>query len=99
MSALLREEDLPKEAEAHEVAEVPYQLPAVERDATVCPVCERELPNHHKLVKNMGGTLWREVSMQQMWQGPGIKAHAMGPPTLLAFKGNPSNVLTVGSIM
>ena len=31
-----------------------YQLPAVERDATVCPVCERELPNHHKLMKHMG---------------------------------------------
>ena len=54
VSALLRGEDLPKGAEACEVAEVPYQLPAVERDAMVCPVCERELPNHHKLMKHMG---------------------------------------------
>ena len=52
--ALLRGEDLPEGAEAHKVAEVPYQLPAVERDVTVCPVCERELPNHHKLMKHMG---------------------------------------------
>ena len=36
------------------MAEVLYQLPAVERDATVCPVCERELSNHHKLMKHMG---------------------------------------------
>ena len=54
VSALLRGEDLPEGAEAHKVAEVPYQLSAVERDATVCPVCERELPNHHKLMKHMG---------------------------------------------
>ena len=54
VSALLRGEDLPEGAEACKVAEVPYQLPAVERDATVCPVCERELPNHHKLMKHMG---------------------------------------------
>ena len=52
--ALLRGEDLPEGAVACKVAEVPYQLPAVERDATVCPVCERELPNHHKLMKHMG---------------------------------------------
>ena len=53
VSSLLRGEDLPEGAEAHEVAEVPYQLPAVGRDATVCPVCERELPSHHKLMKHM----------------------------------------------
>ena len=52
--ALLRGEDLPEGTEACKVAEVPYQLPAVERDAMVCPVCERELPNHHKLMKHMG---------------------------------------------
>ena len=54
VSALLRGEDLSEGAEACKVAEVPYQLLAVERDATVCPVCERELPNHHKLMKHMG---------------------------------------------
>ena len=54
VSSLLRGKDLPEGAEGREVAEVPYQLPTVERDATVCPVCERELPNHHKLMKHMG---------------------------------------------
>ena len=54
VSALLRGKDLPEGAEAHKAAEVSYQLPAVERDAMVCPVCERELPNHHKLMKYMG---------------------------------------------
>ena len=39
VSALLQGEDLPEGAEACKVAEVPYQLPAVERDAMVCPVC------------------------------------------------------------
>ena len=54
VSSLLRGKDLPEGAEAHKVAEVPYQLSTVGRDATVCPVCERELPNHHKLMKHMG---------------------------------------------
>ena len=54
VSALLRGEDLPEGAKACKVAEVLYQLPAVERDATLCPVCERGFPNHHKLMKHMG---------------------------------------------
>ena len=54
VSSLLRGEDLPEGAEACKVAKVPYQLPTVERDAMVCPVCKRELPNHHKLMKHMG---------------------------------------------
>ena len=37
-----------------EVAEVLYQLPPVPRDATQCPICERQCPNHHKLMKHMG---------------------------------------------
>ena len=54
VSSLLRGEDLPDRAKAHEVAEAPYQLPSVERDAMVCPVCEKKLSNHHKLMKHMG---------------------------------------------
>ena len=54
VSSLLTGKDLPEGAEACEVAKVLHQLPTVERDATVCPVCERELPNHHKLLKHMG---------------------------------------------
>ena len=54
VSSLLRGEELPERVEACEMAEVPYQLPTVERDATVFPVCEKELPNHHKLMKHMG---------------------------------------------
>ena len=83
VSSLLRGEDLPEGAEARKVAEVPYQLPAVERDATVCPVCERALPNHHKLMKHDGGTPWRKVSMQQMWQDSGLTVYVTGSPTSL----------------
>ena len=54
VSSLLRGEDLPEGAKTHKVVEVPYQLPTVERDAMACPVCEKELPNHHKLMKHMG---------------------------------------------
>ena len=52
--ALLHGENLPEGVEAHKVAEVPYQLPAVARDATECPTCQRKFPNHHKLMKHMG---------------------------------------------
>ena len=54
VTALLCGEDLPEGAEAREVAEVPYLLPAVARDVTKCPICERKFPNHHKLMKTMG---------------------------------------------
>ena len=39
VSALLCGEDLPKGAQTREVAEVPYQIPAVPREAKDCPVC------------------------------------------------------------
>ena len=39
---------------ARETAEVPYQLPAVARDATECPMCERKFITHHCLMKHMG---------------------------------------------
>ena len=51
VSALMHGEDLPEGALAREV---PYQLPAVARDATNCPVCERKLITHHHLMKHMG---------------------------------------------
>ena len=37
VSALLHGEDLPKVAQAREVAEVPYQIPSVPREAKDCP--------------------------------------------------------------
>ena len=83
VSSLLRGKDLPEGAEVHEVAEVLYQLPTVERDATVCPVCERELPNHHKLMKHMGVHCGEKYPMQQMWQDPGLTVHVMGSPASL----------------
>ena len=38
--ALLRREDLPEGAQAREVTEVPYQIPAVARERKDCPVCQ-----------------------------------------------------------
>ena len=37
--ALLRGEDLPEGAQAREIAEVPYEVLAVPRGETTCPVC------------------------------------------------------------
>ena len=54
VSALMHGEDLPEGALARETAEVPYQLPAVARDTTNCPVCERKFITHHHLMKHMG---------------------------------------------
>ena len=80
------------------MAEVPYQLPTVERDATMCSVCEKELPNHHKLMKHMGYTMERSILAANVaisW----LQGACYGPTNLLASKGNLSSVLTVGSIM
>ena len=52
--ALLRGEDLPKGAQAREVAEVPYQIPAVARERKDCPVCQRSFKTHHCLMVHMG---------------------------------------------
>ena len=43
VSALLYGEDLPEGAQAREVAEVPYQIPAVPREGKDCPVCQQSL--------------------------------------------------------
>ena len=50
-------EDLPAGALARETAEVPYQLPAVARDATECPMCEKV---HHSPLpdETHGSTSW-----------------------------------------
>ena len=56
MSALLCGEDLPKGAQAREVAEVPYQIPAVPREAKDCPVCQQSFKTHHCLMVHMGST-------------------------------------------
>ena len=54
MSALLHGEDLPKGAQAREVAEVLYQIPAVTRDRKNCPVCQKSFKPHHYLMVHMG---------------------------------------------
>ena len=54
VSALMHGEDLPEGALARETAEVSYQLPAVARGATNCPVCKRKFITHHCLMKHMG---------------------------------------------
>ena len=41
VSTLLRREYLPEGAQARGVAEVPYQLPPVSRDAKECPICHK----------------------------------------------------------
>ena len=54
VSALIRGEDLPEGAQAREIAEVPYQIPAVSRDAKVCPICQMTFKTHHRLMVHMG---------------------------------------------
>ena len=54
VSTLLRGEDLPEGAQAREVAEVPYQLPPVPREATECPICQQKYNTHHRLMCHMG---------------------------------------------
>ena len=54
MSALLHGEDLPEGAQAREVAEVPYQVPAVPREAKDCLVCQQSFKTHHRLMVHMG---------------------------------------------
>ena len=47
-------EDLPKGAQVREVAEVPYQIPSVPREAKDCLVCQKSFKTHHCLMVNMG---------------------------------------------
>ena len=54
VSALLRGEDLPEGAQAREVTEVSYQIPAVARERKDCPVCQRSFKIHHHLMVHMG---------------------------------------------
>ena len=54
VSALLHGEDLPEGAQAKEVAEVPYQILSVPREAKDCPVCQQSFKTHHQLMVHMG---------------------------------------------
>ena len=54
VSALLHGEDLPEGVQAREVAEVPYEVPAVPRGETACPVCRQVFKTHHRLTVHMG---------------------------------------------
>ena len=54
VGALLRGEDLLEGTQAREVAEVPYQLPPVPRDAKECPICQQVFKTHHRLMCHMG---------------------------------------------
>ena len=52
--ALLHGEELPEGAQAWEVAEIPYQIPAVTRDRKDCPVCQKSFKTHLHLMVHMG---------------------------------------------
>ena len=70
VSALLHGEDLPEGAEAREVAEVPYQIPAVPGEAKDCPVCQQSFVTHHRLMVHMGCTKGRSthvISVGRCW--------------------------------
>ena len=54
VSTLLCGEDLPEGAQAREVAEVTYQIPAVPREAKDCLVCQQSFKTHHHLMVHMG---------------------------------------------
>ena len=54
VSALIHGEDLPEGAQAREIAEVPYQIPSVSREAKVCPICQMAFKSHHRLMVHMG---------------------------------------------
>ena len=54
VSALLRGEDLPGGDQAREPAEVPYEVPAVPRGETSCPVCKLVFKTHHRAQVHMG---------------------------------------------
>ena len=47
--ALLRGEDLPEGAQAREVPEVPYEVPAIPRGEITCPVCKQIFKSHHRV--------------------------------------------------
>ena len=52
--ALLHGEDLPKGAQAREVTEVPYEVQAVPRGETTCPVCGQIFKMYHHVTVHMG---------------------------------------------
>ena len=54
VSALLHGEDLPEGAQARDVTEVPYQIPAFTRDRKDFPVCQKSFKTHYHLMVHMG---------------------------------------------
>ena len=54
VAALLRGEDLLEGAQARGIAEVPYEVPAVPRGETTCPVCRQVFKSHHRVKVHMG---------------------------------------------
>ena len=50
----LHGELLPEGAQAREVTEILYQIPAVARDRKDCPVCEKSFKTHHHFMVHMG---------------------------------------------
>ena len=54
VSVLLCGENLPEGAQASEVAEVPYQVPAVPREAKDCLVCQQSFITHYRLMVHIG---------------------------------------------
>ena len=54
VAALLCGEDLPEGVQAREVTKVPYEVPAVPRGETTCPVCRQVFKTHHHVMVHMG---------------------------------------------
>ena len=54
VSALICGEDLPEGAQAREIAEVPYQIHSVSREAKVCPICQKAFKSDHRLMVHIG---------------------------------------------
>ena len=77
VSALLHGEDIPEGSQAREVAEVPYQIPAVPREAKDCPVYQQSFKTHHWLMVYMGvcraekyqrGKCGKVLANKKMWK-------------------------------
>ena len=54
VSALLHGEDLPEGAQARKLAKVPYEVLAVPRGETTCPMCRQVFKTHHHIMVHMG---------------------------------------------
>ena len=98
VSTLLCGEDLPKGAQASEVAEVPYQIPAVAREAKDCPVCQQSFKTHHRLMVHMG--VYRGEKFHVVIVGKFLLTEGCMPDTQLpVFKVKRLSAQTVASSM